>query len=479
MLKCVIWVVKEIELGAAGPGILTANSDFPIKSRPIAADELAPVGTLQFPAFLATLLMPKPASHRGRVTRRRRTASSLVALAAVAAALHGASPAHAQQLMVGADGAVHLDSLHGVDTSPVVIEQPPTIIPAQGPVVQTPTVAGQIPYNSVQYGVPCVTGVPMAQPMYAQVVQQQQQPKQNLCSVFGEFLFLHPTGADVTHAQQQNGLGGPGTVPFGQIGVTDFTYEPTWRVGGSWWLSDCTSIVGSYTSFNASATDRVDLPALPGGGGTVGSFVTHPGAALDASIGPLNANAGLEFQLADGEYNAQLVEYECYALYGSVGLRYAHLEQDFAQQGEFAGGFGGTIGTNADVSFDGGGMKLGLSGHRELGNTRISIYGRSSVSPLVGQFSSHYAMRNTTGDILLAQADWRDDRVMTLLDYELGLSWTGPRGHLRLAAGYMASHWFNAVTTSSYINAVQTGSYLDVSDTISFDGPVAHAEVLW
>lgn len=423
--------------------------------------------------------MSKQADNRGRVMRpRNRPRALMVAFAALAAASLAASHVHAQQLMVGADGAVHLDSLQGVDTSPVVIEQPPTIIPAQGPVVQMPTVAGQIPYGNVQYGVPCVTGVPMAQPMYAQVMQQQQ-PKQTLCTVFGEFLYLHPTGADVTHAQQQNGLGGPGTVPFGQIGVTDFTYEPAWRVGGSWWLSDCTSIVGSYTSFNASATDRIAPPALPGGGGTVGSFVTHPGAALDASIGPLNAGAGLEFQLADGEYNAQLVEYECYALYGSVGLRYAHLEQDFAQQGEFAGGFGGTIGTSADVSFDGGGMKLGLNGHRELGNTRFSIYGRSSVSPLVGQFSSHYAMRNTTGDILLAQADWRDDRVITLLDYELGIAWTGPRGHLRLSAGYMASHWFNAVTTSSYINAVQTSNYLDVSDTISFDGPVAHAEVLW
>jgi hypothetical protein len=175
MLKCGIWAVKEIDADAAGSGILTAISDFPIKSRPIAADEVAPARTLQFPAFLATLNMPKPASHRGRVTRpRNRFASSVMTFAAVAAVLIAESRVHAQQLMVGADGAVHLDSMQGVDTSPVVIDQPPTIIPAQGPVVQGPTVAGQIPYGNVQYGVPCVTGVPMAQPMYAQVMQQQQ-----------------------------------------------------------------------------------------------------------------------------------------------------------------------------------------------------------------------------------------------------------------------------------------------------------------
>ncbi len=59
-----------------------------------------------------------------------------------------------------------------------------------------------------------------------------------------------------------------------------------------------------------------------------------------------------------------------------------------------------------------------------------------------------------------------------MIDYELGLAWTGPQGHLHLAAGYMVNHWFNAVTTPVFIDAVQANNYTDLGDTISFTGLV-------
>ena len=36
-------------------------------------------------------------------------------------------------------------------------------------------------------------------------------------AIWGEALWIHPTGVDMAHAQQQDGLGGAGTVPFGNI----------------------------------------------------------------------------------------------------------------------------------------------------------------------------------------------------------------------------------------------------------------------
>jgi hypothetical protein len=400
-----------------------------------------------------------------------------VAAVLVVASTH--CSAVAQQLMVGADGAVHLEANPTNASTPVVIQQTPDVLPAQAamPAFQMPMVAGQYPMAGAACA-PCQAPVPQYVPMVAQVAQQPQ-PKPTTCSVFGDFLYLHPIGADVAHAQQQDGIGGAGTVPFGDIGVADFDYEPAIRAGGAWWLTECSSLVASYTFFEGDSTSSLSAPTIPGGGGAVGSLVQHPGAAILASAGPVTATGELKFQLGDGEYNAQFIGDDCFELAGSVGVRYAHLEQNFNQSGVFAGGAGGVINTATNIDFDGGGPKFGLNGQRNLGNTRFSIYGRTNVSPLVGTFRSSYTMLNNTTQVLLARANWSDDRFMTIFDYEFGLAWTGPRGHLRLGAGYMSSHWFNAVTTSEFINAVQTSNYLNVSDTISFDGPVAHVEVLW
>jgi hypothetical protein len=346
-----------------------------------------------------------------------------------------ASRGDAQSLMVGADGAVHLDAMQqGKANAPVVIQQAPAVMPAQmvAPVmqapmqypmqspmqypVQSPMMAGQVPWTTGGVACPpcetcppcgaCQPCVPCQQPMaYVPVVATQ--PERLRCSVFGDFLYLHPTGADVAHAQQQDGLGGAGTVPFGIIGVTDFEYEPGIRVGGEFELSQCTSLVASYTFFESSTTDFLAPPVIPGGGGAVGSLVIHPGAAITASIGPVEAEAELDFQLADGEYRARIVGDECFDLTGSVGLRFAHLEQEFHQSGVFAGGNGGAINTDTDIDFDGGGVKLGLHGMRHLGDTRFSIYGRANVSPLVGHFHSSYSMFNETTGTMIASSLFR------------------------------------------------------------------------
>ena len=52
-------------------------------------------------------------------------------------------------------------------------------------------------------------------------------------TMFGDFLYLQSTDVDVAHAQQQDGLGGAGTVPFGEIGTIGTDFNPGFRVGGS------------------------------------------------------------------------------------------------------------------------------------------------------------------------------------------------------------------------------------------------------
>jgi hypothetical protein len=289
---------------------------------------------------------------------------------------------------------------------------------------------------------------------------------------------LHTTGVDMAHAQQQDGLGGAGTVPFGQVGAADPDYNLGVRVGGSVALSNCTSIVASYTFFETDARSTIVAPtAVGGGGGAVGSLVHHPGTALTASAGPVDAYYDIDFQMADAEFRALLWGSNRGWVNYSAGGRYAHLEQDFTQTGLFGGGLGGAIRTKTGIDFDGGGALFGLDGERLIGRRGFSVYGNAGVSPVVGQFSSDYRMTNQTTVTELARVQWKDDRVVTILDYELGLAWTGPQGRVRLSAGYLAQHWFNTVTTAELINSVQANNYTGAGEALSFDGLVTRVEV--
>ncbi len=187
-------------------------------------------------------------------TRGRRVVAVLLALCAAGVP----AAAVAQSLMVGADGAVHLDQFQQVDpNNPVIIQQTPELIQpsivsgAACPPLAQPMMAGCEPYGA------CVPFAPMT-PAAAPVVQQ---PLPIAFAVFGEFLYLNP-GADMPHAQQQDGTGGAGTVPFGAVAVNDFQYEPGVRIGGDMALSGSTSIAGSYTWFESSAMSSVEAPTI-------------------------------------------------------------------------------------------------------------------------------------------------------------------------------------------------------------------------
>jgi hypothetical protein len=333
---------------------------------------------------------------------------------------------------------------------------------------------------------------PECQPMQYQPVPCQQscppQPCPQACppkeppllySVFAEVLWLHPTGGDMAHAQQQNGIGGAGTVPWGQIGAADPGYNLGYRIGGEARLGACESVFASYTWYTSSAISNVFPPNIPGGDGSVGSLVQHPGAELTASDGPVRANYDVDFQLGDLAYRRILASSPTYVYSIFGGARYGHLDQDFTQTGIFGGGNAGAINTTSDIKVDAAGLMVGADAEHQIGCTRFSFYGRGLVAALSGQFSSHYTSYNNTTDELLAESIWKDDRIVPMLDYELGIAWTGPNRHFRLALGYYTTHWFNVVTTASFVDAVQADNYVAVGETLSFSGPVGHVEFRW
>ncbi|MEX0643141.1 MAG: Lpg1974 family pore-forming outer membrane protein [Pirellulales bacterium] len=297
-------------------------------------------------------------------------------------------------------------------------------------------------------------------------------------SVYVDWLSLQVSDADMAHAQQQDGIGGAGTVPFGEIGTVDIDYDSGVRIGGSIGCSPCAGFTWSFTNFESYNCETLWPPNIPGGGGAVGSLVQHPAAQITASAGPVDAAYDIDFRVADLMYRNFLIGGPCYTVNYQVGVQVGHLEQFFIQEGVFSGGQTGTIDTYTNIDFNGGGVKAGFDAERSL-CWGFLTYCRATAAIMTGRFSSHYTMENSSTDILLARSKWKDDRVVPQLEYELGLGWTSPSGHWRFTTGYMLSYWGNVVTTPEFIDAVQADNYTDVDGNLTFDGAVSRVELRW
>jgi hypothetical protein len=328
-------------------------------------------------------------------------------------------------------------------------------------------------------GCPCPQPCPQPQ-MLMQPVQPCPPPPQPLrWSVWGEALWIHPTGVDMAYAQQQDGLGGAGTVPFGNIGVLDPDYELGYRGGAQFRFAPKEAVFAQYTWFESSVDSSLNAPTIPGGGGAIGSLVHHPGAALTASAGPVTATYDIDFQIADLAYRYYVACTRTGELSVFAGGRWGKLDQSFSSSGIFGGGLGGDVDTGTSIDFSGGGPIAGIQAERLLDSTRFSVYGKGLVAALAGTFDANYLMFNDSTDQVLAQSIWSDDRIVPMLEYELGVMWTGPQNHFRVALGYMASYWFNIVSTPVWVDAVQADNYVNASDTIAFDGAVGRVEFRW
>ena len=156
-------------------------------------------------------------------------------------------------------------------------------------------------------------------------------------------------------------------------------------------------------------------------------------------------------------------------------MRYGNLQQSFQQVVDFAQPIG-TIQTNTNIRFEGAGLKTGLDGMRQIGNSRVSFYGKSFISVLFGRASASYSQFNTLTGAQQAFSRWTDVRPVPILEYELGLNWISRCGNWRISSGYYTAFWFNAVTTGQYVQAVQTSNFVNLGQTVSFNGLVTRLE---
>jgi hypothetical protein len=299
-------------------------------------------------------------------------------------------------------------------------------------------------------------------------------PFDHHCGVFGEFLYLRAYDVDMAHGIQQNGVGGLGTAPAGDVGTVQPEFESGFRIGADWACSCCSDVRVTYTWYQSSASDT--LLAAPGVGGTAASLVLFPNTVTAAStFDSLMGNYDINFQTVDIDYSFILDRCETSAWNLSVGARYGHLEQDFSQLGIFSGATGSEH-TFTTIGFDGVGLRTGIDGQRLFGKSRVALYGKSFLSVLFGEFHSRYTQFDVTTSTTEATSHWLDNRVLPILESEVGLRWTSCDDHWKLGAGYYTAYWFNSVDTAQFVQAVQNQNFANVGHAIVFTGLTAHAE---
>jgi hypothetical protein len=284
--------------------------------------------------------------------------------------------------------------------------------------------------------------------------------------VFAEYLYLRPANVDVVYALQMTGPDPDEDSPTGPVGQVAFDAEPGIRGGFAWAMSDSSSLQASYTFFEANTSDSIEAT-----GADVLQFqVSHPSVA-NAGATSISSQAAydLEFQRIDLDYRRLLYGSCDSALNYSMGVRYASLEQQLLAQ-QSVGVSTGLTTVTTEIDFDGFGIGFGLDGQRRSQHSGLLVYGKGGASFLAGEFKADFRQVNQFGGAALIANDWTDQRLVSILEAELGVGWQNDCGDLRFTVGYNVSGWFNTLTTGQYIDGVQELEFDELEETLAFSG---------
>jgi hypothetical protein len=285
-------------------------------------------------------------------------------------------------------------------------------------------------------------------------------------------LYLRARGTDVVYGQPRNGIGVLG-VPAGQQGILQSDYAPGLRFGGDLAMSQCSSVEASFLWWQNQSHSHLEAPPNT----VIQSAVTLPQTSNTASDSlAADASTSFDLMIGDAVFKHILCTDHCtYAVNWLVGGRYAHMSQHF--RGDFS--ILGDTAVSSNVNFDGAGPRAGLEGEL-TGKWGLMVFTRGAVNLLAGHFGADYTQTNIFGG-LQGITNYRSDRIVPVLELELGFGWVSPQGHVRASAGYYVAGWFNSFTTPDMVQGVQNNNFTtngnNLRNTLTFDGLMARLEV--
>ena len=262
--------------------------------------------------------------------------------------------------------------------------------------------------------------------------------------VFGEYLYLRPGDSDVVYTVEQNDAVF-NRFPTGPIGNTAIDFESGFR-GGFVLANTCTtSLVATYSSWEGGTTDNISRTGL----NILNPRVIHP-STVNAGTNSLQdtATSNMSFDVLDGVYRHKLFCTKSTIFNWSGGFRYGQLEQQFEyrQLQSVAVGQANLVGT--DIDFNGFGILMGLDAERRSCKSGMLCFTRGMASFLGGDWTGTYRQVNTITGNTDAANDFEEFRISPVLEAELGIGWQSDSGCIRATAGYLATWWTNAMSTS-------------------------------
>lgn len=299
--------------------------------------------------------------------------------------------------------------------------------------------------------------------------------------LFGEYLYLRPNDAAmVSYALPVNGLLPPPAVaaPAGAVGIVDPGYSSGFSVGGGFtWNQGGSELLGAYTTYDSDASSA--LSVTPPSPNVISPLVLHPATlAAGSNFTSATGRGDVSFDLIDLEFRRAIAIEDWVRSSYHIGARYAKLDQGFYAR--FDGGVApgpASQDVAAQVDFDGAGIRLGLSADLCSPRTGMFLYSNGFASFIAGEFQGTFTQTDATvAPIVTATTSRSDDRVVPILDIELGVGWQSRAGGLRLTAGYLFSAWFNVVGIDEFIRATHAAQYSGLADTMTFDGLSARAD---
>ncbi len=307
---------------------------------------------------------------------------------------------------------------------------------------------------------------------------------------FGDFLYIRPRDANVAYGVIFDATKQPDTPPsgilgsvplveIGQPGVASIDFHPGFRVGGAKAFDECNAVVATYTHYegedqNSLSTDQLNAP--PGADSfEIRSLVSHPATwSSNAASDYLEAASDyyLRYDLVDVDFRWTFENQNDTRLSLLGGMRYALLDQRLDVQ------FTSTDVQNvhSQINFDGGGLRFGIEGERRT-PFGLVFYGRAVTSVVAGTFRGAYTQTNQINTNINVDTGYPADRVVPIVDLEVGTGWSFCNDKLWVTAGYSFSGWFNVVRTDSFISAVQSNNFSGMSNTLTFDGFVGRIEL--
>jgi len=300
---------------------------------------------------------------------------------------------------------------------------------------------------------------------------------------YGDFLYLRPRNANVAYGVVFNGpTETPPTaatpIQVAPPGIASIDFHPAWRAGFAKALDECNAVAATVTHFEGNDQSGISTsdPLLPQPNTfLIRSMVSQPStwssnAASDWASAA--SDYSLIFTLADVDFRWTFENQNDTRLTLLAGTRYASIDQrlDVA--------FTSTTdvqNVHSQVNFEGGGLRIGFDGERRT-PFGLLFYGRTAASVVAGTFRCAYTETSQVNGPLV-NTGYSADRVVPMLDVELGTGVSLWNDKLRLTVGYMFSGWYNIVRTDQFIGGVQTNNFTGMHDTLTIDGFVGRAEL--